>query len=513
MEQTPEEARIYLQSIVDTVREAIVVLDARLRVVSANHSFYQTFQVSPEETEGRLIYELGNHQWDIPELRRLLEEIVPRNNVFNDFEVMHDFPGLGCKTMRLNARKLVRPGNHTEMLLLAIEDVTERKQAEAALKESEEQLRLMVEGARDHAMLMLDTNGCILRWNTGAERIMGWREDEVIGQQSALIFTPEDRAAGVPEQEMSRSRAEGRAEDVRWHLKKDGSLFFADGVMTSLRDEIGNVRGFAKVLRDATERKRGQDALQAAFEREQRIADTLQRPLTLEVAEDAFPGLAVATLYEAALDEAQIGGDFVDAFAMPRGLVALAIADASGKGLSAAARTMQVKDVLRAFAREYPYSPASIVARLNDYVCDTRYFDEQGGESFVCMALAILDPERGEGTVLSAGCEPPLVLRTNGEAEVIETTGMPLGIQPKMLYTPSPLRLGRGDVLVMATDGVTEARRDREFLEYEGMTTLAKQGFTAASVRDMGRVILDGARAFAGGSLRDDACLLLARRR
>ena len=262
-----------------------------------------------------------------------------------------------------------------------------------------------------------------------------------------------------------------------------------------------------------TERKQAQDALQAAFERERNIAEALQRPLTLEIAEDAFPGLAVATLYEAAMEEAQVGGDFFDIFLLPQGQVALAVADASGKGLAAAARTMQVKEVLRAFAREYPHSPDSIVARLNDYVCDMRRFNEPESPGFVCLALAILDPRTGDTIALSAGCEPPLVLRARGTVEVIETTGVPLGIEPRTLYVPTPVRLAPGDVILMATDGVTEARRGKEFLGYEGMVALAEKGLGASSMREMAKAIVDGARAFSGGSFRDDVCLLLAQRR
>src|SRR6202046_3200166 len=108
MEPTPlvEDIQNYAQNIVDTVREPLLILDATLRVRSANRAFYQTFQVTPPETEGRLIYKLGNGQWDIPDLRTLLEDIVPMSSVFNDFELEHDFPSIGRRVMLLNARKL-----------------------------------------------------------------------------------------------------------------------------------------------------------------------------------------------------------------------------------------------------------------------------------------------------------------------------------------------------------------------------------------------------------------------
>src|SRR5580698_3792427 len=103
---TADEIENYAQNIVDTVREPLLILDATLRVRSANRAFYQTFQVSAEETVNRLIYELGNGQWDIPDLRTLLEDVVPKSSVFNDFELDHTFPVIGRRVMLLNARKL-----------------------------------------------------------------------------------------------------------------------------------------------------------------------------------------------------------------------------------------------------------------------------------------------------------------------------------------------------------------------------------------------------------------------
>jgi diguanylate cyclase (GGDEF)-like protein len=124
------ETRIDAESIVQTLREAILVLAPDLRVVWANRSFYNTFQVSPVETKGKLIFELGNRQWNIPRLRALLGEVLPRCVEFQNFEVEHDFLRIGRRTMLLNAKKLQNDGDDLEMILLAIEDITERKRAE-----------------------------------------------------------------------------------------------------------------------------------------------------------------------------------------------------------------------------------------------------------------------------------------------------------------------------------------------------------------------------------------------
>jgi len=132
-----EDIQDYALNIVDTVREPLLILDTTLRVRSANRAFYQTFHVSPEETENRLIYELGNGQWDIPDLRTLLEDVVPKSSVFNDFELEHTFPVIGRRVMLLNARKL-QAGHHGELLVLAMEDVTERRRAEEEVAKAKE---------------------------------------------------------------------------------------------------------------------------------------------------------------------------------------------------------------------------------------------------------------------------------------------------------------------------------------------------------------------------------------
>src|SRR4051794_18141228 len=103
-----EEARDYAEAIVETVREPLVVLDGKLRVITANRSFYKIFHVVKKETEQKLIYKLGNGQWDNPKLRYLLEDILPRKTFFQDFEIEHDFPEIGKRVVLLNARKIIQ---------------------------------------------------------------------------------------------------------------------------------------------------------------------------------------------------------------------------------------------------------------------------------------------------------------------------------------------------------------------------------------------------------------------
>jgi two-component sensor histidine kinase len=123
------------QAIVDTVREPVLVCDKDLRVIAASRSFYSVFKVSPEDTQGRLLYELGDGQWDIPKLRLLLENIIPEHGVMEDYEVEHEFPDIGHRTMRLNARQVFYEGGADTTILLGMEDITGQRAVERQKEE------------------------------------------------------------------------------------------------------------------------------------------------------------------------------------------------------------------------------------------------------------------------------------------------------------------------------------------------------------------------------------------
>ncbi len=267
-----EDIQNYAQNIVDTVREPLLILDATLRVQSANRAFYQTFHVSSAETEGRLIYELGNGQWDIPDLRTLLEDIVPKSSVFDDFELDHTFPVIGRRVMLLNARKL-QAGHHGELLVLAMEDVTARKRAEEELLQAGA-LQNAIFNSANFSSIATDEKGVIQIFNVGAERMLGYTAAEVMNKITpADISDPQEviaRAAALS-QELATPitpgfqalvfKAARGIEDIYelTYIRKDGSRFPAVVSVTALRDDQSAIIGYLLIGTDNTARKQVED--------------------------------------------------------------------------------------------------------------------------------------------------------------------------------------------------------------------------------------------------------------
>src|SRR5689334_5372060 len=270
MERRPlvEDIQNYAQNIVDTVREPLLILDTTLRVRSANRAFYQTFHVSPGETEGRLIYDLGNGQWDIPDLRTLLEDIVPKSSVFDDFELEHTFPAIGRRVMLLNARKL-QAGRHGELLVLAMEDVTARKRAEEELLKAGA-LQSAIFNSANFSSIATDEKGVIQIFNVGAERMLGYAAADVVNKITpADISDPQEviaRAVALsnelattitPGFQALVFKASRGIEDIYelTYIRKDGSRFPAIVSVTALRDDKGAIIGYLLIGTDNSARK------------------------------------------------------------------------------------------------------------------------------------------------------------------------------------------------------------------------------------------------------------------
>lgn len=202
-EQHLQDALTYADNIIATMREPFLVLDKTLRVQTANRAFYQTFHAEKEETEGRFLYDLGNGQWNIPRLRALLEGVLSNSHPIHDCDVEHDFPAIGKKIMLLNARRFESVDSQPDLILLAIEDVTERKQAEVAEQTSEVRYRRLFQTAKD-GILILDANTLkIIDANPFMTELLGYAHDEFLGKELWEIgLFGDERASQAAYQEL-----------------------------------------------------------------------------------------------------------------------------------------------------------------------------------------------------------------------------------------------------------------------------------------------------------------------
>jgi PAS domain S-box-containing protein len=182
-EQAVQDALNYAENIIATLREPFLVLDKNLRVKTANRAFYRHFHVLKEETENQLLYELNDGQWDIPALRKLLKEVLPHKQAFQDFEVEHNFPEMGRRTLLLNARRFEPQNGRPELILLVFEDITERRLSDVALQVSEIRYRRLFETAKDGILILDARTGKITEANPFMTGLLSLPHDELLGKE------------------------------------------------------------------------------------------------------------------------------------------------------------------------------------------------------------------------------------------------------------------------------------------------------------------------------------------
>lgn len=248
-EQTIIDERKFAQDIVETIREPLIVLDTKLRVVSANSSFYTTFKVAPQATEGKLIYNLGNGQWNIPELRKLLNDILPKKKQLNNYEVKHVFPSIGQKTMLLNARSI----DHVQLVLLAIEDVTERTEAAEKVRNTEKRYKTLIEKSTD-VITLSDNQGNYSFVTPSIKRVLGYSPEEFTKKSGFEMMHP-DEIPSISEkfQELLATPGKSLTIEIRGR-HKNTSWRWIEATATNLLHDP-SVNAIVSNFRDITDRK------------------------------------------------------------------------------------------------------------------------------------------------------------------------------------------------------------------------------------------------------------------
>jgi len=498
----------YAQNIVNTVREPLVVLDDKFRVISANRSFYRTFKVTTEMSENTLLFDLGDGQWEIPRLRELLEEVLPEKTSIEDFEVEHDFPAIGRKTMLLNARRIQSKTGATQMILLAIEDITERKRLEDKLQDASEYAQNIVNTVRE-PLVVLDDRFRVISANRSFYSTFKVTTEM---SENTLLFNLGDGQWDIPRlRELLEEVLPEKTSIEDFEVEHD---FPAIGRKTMLLNarRIRSKAGATQILlaiEDITERKRAEEELQRinieleqVLARETNVSQSLQAVFYPRIRQ--VEGYQFAARYKSVLEESELGGDNYDVFSLGGDETALAIADVSGKGLQAAILGAFVKSVIRAYLRE-----GSVVSETAARISSAVY-REHGPDMFVTAFIAVLDKPSGTIRYVNAGHPGPLYVSAERSVEVLSTATMPLGILPEQEFVEGEVVLAPGDYLVLYTDGLYEIK-GWDDASPEAIAGEVRK-LLPADLDSLAEKLVAGAKDRAGGKLDDDVAVLVLRR-
>jgi two-component system, chemotaxis family, CheB/CheR fusion protein len=255
-----------LQNLINSVGIGTIFLDRSLRVAFFTPAARDIFNLIPADY-GRSLTDITN-RLEYANLIKDVETVLEKLQL-----VEHEVSSTDGRVFMMQVLPYRTGEDKINGVVITFFDITRRKQAEEGLRRSEEHLRMLIENVKDFAIFTNDENRRISSWNPGAEALIGYAEQEIIGQSSDMIFVPEDREKGDPEKEVRSAIEDGVASNERWHLRKDGSRFYGSGTVRPLRDSKGQFLGCIKIMRDLTEAKKAEEKLR---ESEERLRITLE---------------------------------------------------------------------------------------------------------------------------------------------------------------------------------------------------------------------------------------------
>ncbi|MFE1744340.1 PAS domain S-box protein [Coleofasciculus sp. H7-2] len=260
-EEEMRNTQTFLNSIVENIPHMIFVKDAQeLNFVRFNKAGQELIGCNTEELLGKNDYALFTKE-EADFFTATDREVLATGKVLDIPEEQIQTKDKGLRILHTKKLPILDAQGNPQYLLRISEDITSRKQAQEELRKSEECFRLVVEGVKDYAIYMLDPKGYVVSWNAGAERIKGYRAEEIIGQHFSCFYEPGENQQAIAQSELEIAIAQGNSEAEGWRVRKDGSRFWAHAVVTALYDDAGQLRGFSKVTRDISERKQTEEAL------------------------------------------------------------------------------------------------------------------------------------------------------------------------------------------------------------------------------------------------------------
>ena len=396
-----------------------------------------------------------------------------------------------------------------------------RQQAEQSARElqaSEQALRRSQEHAERHAAelesffasmvdgaAIFDAEGKPVMANDAAKRIFGVPPGVPFDEWSTAYRLQTVDGEPIPDEDYPSRRAlRGEAvANTRYRLVTTWTEAIISATVSPVRDVEDKIVGVVAVFRNVKEEVEFEVRREQLYEREHHIAELLQEALIPQV-EYQVPGWKIAVRYQPALDEARVGGDFYDVFDLGDGKVGVLIGDVAGKGLRAAMGVAAVRHSVRSYAYLEP-NPAMVMTLTNQALI--RYYPD--GDALMTAFFAVLGIREGTMHYTNAGHEPPILLNSARDPQEIGVYDPALGFLEVAAYSETCLSIGAGDTVVMMTDGITEARQARGSLFGKDRVIAWLREHPGATLDEIADGLLEAARSYAGGELRDDAAVLI----
>ncbi len=474
-----------------------------------NNRFVELFGYTPEEIPTmnewwKLAYPDETYRLQVKEIWKTAIERATRDNI--DIEPI-EF-NVSCKDGSVRIVLISGIAFYPDFLAV-ITDITERKRAEDALRDSEKRLREVTENSIDASYKRDLKTNTYEYLSPVFTQITGYTLDEFCDLPTELVMNlihPDDRAKIESVITETMSGVEGTPYQVEYRFKhKDGHYRWLHDQFIVIRNEQRQSDAFIGNISDITERKQVEEELERLSERDHHIAEVLQQivmPPAIPMLPESYE---IATKYQPASHEADVCGDFCDIFDLSNGKIGISVGDIVGKGLLAAIRVTAAKNMIRNYAYLYD-QPSKVMSLVNNALCRDIAMENDMLTAF----FAVLDTHDNSLTYSNAGHEPPILLQVDGQAKPMKSGGpMFCGIG-KQTYTEGCISLKPGDIFVAVTDGITEASIDRHSEQFaaDGIVN-SLSTHTDDSAEQIAAVILSDATRFANGALVDDATIVV----
>lgn len=506
LQQSEEKYR----NIVENAIEGIFQMLPNGNIVSANPALARIFGVeSPEVLVGHFTNMAPEHSGI--GIREQLIKALLDNHRLENFELLGKREDGSDIWVSVNAYAAKTEEGSTVFEGTMV-DITQRKQSEAIVAEAKEEaerraaeIESFISNIAD-GVVLIDGGGEVIYINHAGQEILRMPEGESLDKWMTRweFHYLDGEALSVEELPFTRGMRGETIQDLRLMVTSPWGSYLIISVSASpVKSISGRILGVTLVFRDQSERMEIERSKEELYEREHRIAQVLQNALLPQRLPDVAP-FETAVIYESASREAEVGGDFFDAFEFGDGKIALAIGDVTGKGLPAAVKVATARHTLRSCAHVQT-CPSSVMTMANDVLCKSLKGEEDG---MLTAVFAVVDSNSRTITIANGGHEPLLIKRGSGDLEQVCVTGRVLGVMGDFTYPEMQKNLAPDDLVVMVTDGITEARNNKgDFFGIEGVSECLKNP-DMKSPSYVVAAILSSAKDFTGGTLRDDAAIL-----